>query len=165
MKLSEKQIQKLMGTLHSCGLFVTCGIEPHNVMSTHWGAVGTLWNRKVFALPVRTSKLSHDIIDANKSFAVCVPVKDMRDEIVMCDHLSGFFANKFEELHLHPKRAKSIDAYVLAECGLILECKVLFSADMAREQVDASLLEEMYSCKDFHTVYFGEIVDAYELNQ
>lgn len=163
MKISEKQIQKLMTTMHTCGLFVTCGTNPPNVMSTHWGAFGSFWNRRVFALPVRTSKMSHDIIEQNKSFAVCVPIKDMRDEIVMCDHLSGFFTNKFEELHLHPKKARTIDSYVLAECGLILECNVLFAADMVRDQVDKHLLEEMYSCKDFHTMYFGEVVDVYEL--
>ena len=34
--ISERQLQKLMTTMNTCGLFVTCGIEPHNVMSTHW---------------------------------------------------------------------------------------------------------------------------------
>lgn len=163
MKLTEKQVQKLMSTLNTCGLFITCGLNPPNVMSTHWGCYGTMWNKRIFALPVRASKMSHDIIDANKSFAVCVPDKDMRDDIAMCDHLSGFITNKFEQLHLHPKKARSIPSYVLAECGLILECKVLFAADMDRDQVDPALLEDMYSCKDFHTVYFGEIVEVYEL--
>ena len=87
--LSERQLQRLLTTMNTCGLFVTCGIEPHNVMSTHWGTIGTMWNRDVFVLPVRESKLSHEIIEQTKSFAVCMPTKDMRDEIVMCDHLSG----------------------------------------------------------------------------
>lgn len=160
---TDRQIQKMMTTLNSCGLFVTCGMDPPNVMSTHWGAVGIMWNRDIFILPVRESKLSHDIIAKNGSFAVCMPVKDMRDEIIMCDHLSGYKENKFERLHLHPKRAKNINTYVLSECGLIFECKVLFSADMTKEQIAPDLLFEMYDNKDFHTVYFAEIVTSYDL--
>ncbi len=78
MRITEKQQQKLMNTMNTCGLFVTCGTKPHNVMSTHWGVIGTLWNKQVFVLPVRESKLSHEIIESTKSFAVCMPIKDMR---------------------------------------------------------------------------------------
>ena len=159
--ISERLLQKLMTTMNTCGLFVTCGIEPHNVMSTHWGSVGTMWNRDVFVLPVRESKLSHSIIAETGEFAVCMPIKDMRDEIMLCDHLSGYNTNKFGELHLHPKRARHIDAYVLAECGLVLECRVILAADMTKEGLDSALLNEMYAHKDFHTLYFAEILDCY----
>ena len=73
--LSERQLQRLLTTMNTCGLFVTCGIEPHNVMSTHWGTIGTMWNRDVFVLPVRESKLSHEIITKNGPFAVCMPIR------------------------------------------------------------------------------------------
>lgn len=151
-----------MNTIRSSGVFVTCGLNPPNVMSTHWGGQGAIWNREIFTLPVRKSKLSHDIINSTMSFAVSVPYKDMRNEIIMCDQLSGFSTNKFDELHLHPKKARHIPAYVLGECGLILECKVVYKADMDRDSISDELSEEMYSCKDYHTVYFGEIIEAYE---
>ncbi|MCI9518012.1 MAG: hypothetical protein HFK08_01995 [Clostridia bacterium] len=163
MRITEKQQQKLMNTMNTCGLFVTCGTKPHNVMSTHWGVIGTLWNKQVFVLPVRESKLSHEIIESTKSFAVCMPIKDMRDEIVLCDHLSGFKADKFAELRLHPKRARHIDSYVVGDCGYILECKVILSTNMSKANMSDELLKDMYFHKDFHTMYFGEIVDAYEL--
>lgn len=162
MNPSDRQLQKVMSTMNTCGLFVTCGISPHNVMSTHWGTVGTMWNRDIFVLPVRESKLSHEIIEKERSFAVNVPIKDMRDEIIMCDHLSGFVKDKFNALRLHPKKARHIPAYVLADCGLVLECKVLFAADMTKEQLDTALETEMYEHKDFHTTYFAEIVDCYD---
>lgn len=162
MNPTDKQLQKVMTAMNTCGLFVTCGIEPHNVMSTHWGAIGVLWNKDVFILPVRGSKFSHSIIDKEKAFAVNVPIKDMRDEIAMCDHLSGYNSDKFAVLNLHPKRARHIPAYVLAECGLVLECRVLFVADMTKESVAHSLELDMYEHRDFHTLYFGEIADCYD---
>lgn len=161
--MTEKQRLTLMNALRSSGVFVTCGIQRPNVMTTHWGCMGTLWNKDVFALPVRGSKLSHEIIQETNAFAVSVPIKDMRNEIALCDRISGFYINKFEELHLHPKRARKVDAYVLGECGLIVECRVLAALDLNKDNVAQSLYEEMYSYADFHTVYIGEVVEAYNL--
>lgn len=160
MYLTTEQRMKLIGALKSSGLFISCGKETPNLMSTHWGALGSFWNRQVFILPVRTGKLSHEVIDKEKSFAVSVPIADMRREIMLCDHMSGYSVNKFEELHLHPRRAKKIPAYVLGECGLILECKVVYSCDGG--EIDESLKAEMYDGKDLHTMYFGEVVACYE---
>lgn len=162
MNLTETQQKMLMNALKFSGVFVTAGQESPNVMSTHWGALGSFWNRSVFILPVRPSKRSHDLIESSQCFAISVPIKDMRNEIILCDHMSGFAVDKFEALHLHPKRAKKIPTYVLAECGLIVECKVIFSADMSREQVDPALWQDMYTGKDVHTMYFGEVVHVYE---
>lgn len=159
--MTDKQRQQLMTAVRTSGVFVTCGIKRSNVMTTHWGTLGTLWNRDVFLLPVRGSKLSHEIITETGSFAVSVPVKDMRNEIVLCDHISGFYVNKFEELRLHPKRARKIDAYILGECGLIVECKVLAAVDLTKDNVSPALYEDIYAHADFHTLYIGEIVEAY----
>lgn len=163
MNLVEGQIKTLMSNIRTSGVFITSGSSRPNVMSTHWGGIGTFWNEQVFVLPIRPSKLSHWLIDEGKCFAINVPKKDMANEIFLCDHLSGYHVNKFEELHLMPKRAQSIDSYVLAECGLIVECRVLFSSEMTREKTDAHLLEDMYKEKDFHTMYFGKIENVYEL--
>ena len=159
--MTEKQRQQLMAALRSSGVFVTCGIKRANVMTTHWGCLGTNWNKDVFLLPVRGSKLSHEIIGETRSFAVSVPIKDMRNEIAICDHISGFTVNKFEELHLHPKRAKKIDAYILGECGLIVECKIAAAIDLTADNLSESIYKDMYAHADFHTLYIGEIVEAY----
>ena len=160
--LTSEQRKTVMAALRNSGLFVSCGKETPNLMSTHWGALGSFWNREVFVLPVREGKRSHEVIEKVKSFAIRVPTADMRNEIVLCDHLSGYAVNKFEELHLHPKRARRIPAYVLGECGLILECKVLFASPSAGAYFDPDLKGEMYAAKDPHTMYFGEIVACYE---
>ena len=164
MFLSTSQRIKLNNALRDSGLFVSCGKSTPNLMSVHWGALGNFWNKQVFVLPVRIGKLSHEVIEKEKSFAISVPVTDMRKEIMLCDHMSGYEVNKFEELHLHPKRAKKIPAYVLGECGLILECKVIYSAPMTDSVLADSLKAEMYGKKDFHTMYFGEVIECYELN-
>ncbi len=162
-RMTDNQRVRLLKAIRQSGIFVTSGHkEKVNIMSTHWGSLGTFWNKPVFILPVRKSKLTHSLIDETGCFAISVPAKDMRNEIIMCDHLSGYDSNKFESLHLHPKRTKKIPTYTISECGLFLECKVIYKTDMQREQLDDKLREEMYSQKDFHTMYFAEVVAVYE---
>lgn len=161
MTLTSEQKSTVMRALKSSGLFISCGKENPNLMSTHWGAFGSFWNKEIFILPVRPGKLSYETIEKTKSFAVSVPVTDMRNEIIRCDHMSGYTVNKFEALQLHPKRTRKIDTYSLRECGLILECKVIFSASAENAYVDPALDADMYANKAYHTMYFGEIVDCY----
>lgn len=160
--ITSEQRKKLMTALTSSGLFVTCGKARPNVMTTHWGAIGKFWNKQVFVLPVRAGKLSYEIINETKSFAISVPTTDMSREIMLCDTMSGYSVNKFEELHLRARRAKKIPAYVIGECGLVLECKVIYVTSPESGFIDEALYKDMYDGKECHAMFFGEIVDCYE---
>lgn len=162
MVLTGIQRKKLDDALRSGGIFVTCGKKNPNLMSTHWGALGSFWNRQIFVLPVRKGKRSHEILEEYKSFAVSVPTTDMRHELMLCDSMSGYTVNKFEALHLHPKRARKIPAYVLGDCGLILECKVIYTALPTDGFIEDALRADMYAGKEPHVMYFGEVVECYE---
>ncbi len=158
--LSDKDATTVMNTLNSTGIFVTCGRETPNVMVTHWGTIGKLWGRQVFVLPIRSVKYSYRIVTEKGSFALNIPARDMRSEISLCDTVSGFKTNKFETLNLHPKRARTIDAYVLGECGLIVECNVIavIPPENLEPKVDGLLVSK---CP--HTLFVGEVVDNYKL--
>ncbi len=80
-------------------------------------------------------------------------------EIALCDTISGFKCNKFETLGLHPKRAKSIEAYILGECGLIVECNVI--ATIPPESV-TPLVPSLFDTARAHTLFVGEIANAYK---
>ena len=158
--LSDKDSSTLIKSLSSTGIFVTCGLTEPNLMVTHWGTLGKYWGRDVFILPIRSTKYSYQIVTKTKSFALNVPARDMRTEIALCDTISGFKVNKFETLGLHPKRARRIEAYVLGECGLIVECNVLaiIPPEGIQPQVDG-----LFTQKRPHTLFVGEIADCYRL--
>ncbi len=158
--LSDKDSTALMSCLDSTGVFVTCGLDTPNIMVAHWGMLGKLWGRKVFALPIRSTKLSYKIVTETKSFALNVPARDMRTEISLCDTISGFKCNKFETLGLHPKRARTIDAYVLGECGLIIEFGVI--AAVPPENIEKQT-DDLFTSARPHTLFIGEVKDAYRL--
>lgn len=158
--LTDKDRQAILSNLDATGLFVTCGRETPNIMVTHWGTLGKLWGRDVFLLPIRSNKYSYRIVTQTQSFALNVPARDMRREISLCDTMSGFKYNKFEALGLHPKRARKIEAYVLGECGLIVECKVV--AVIPPESISPNI-PDLFQAPRAHTLFAGEIIDCYKL--
>lgn len=163
--MTDQQRNTLLKALSQSGVFVTSGDKDSsssNIMSLHWGTLGSFWNKPVFVLPVRHTKFTHRLIDENRFFGVSVPYKDMRNEIIQCDHLSGHNVNKFESLNLHPKRAKDIPVYLIAGCGMYLECKVLFSAEMDPKDIDNEIAAEHYEEGNYHTLYFAEVINCYE---
>lgn len=157
--ITQKQSAELMNALVTTGIFVTCGRETPNIMVAHWGTMGKLWGRDVFSLPIRSTKYSYRIVSKTKSFALNVPARDMRTEISLCDTVSGFKCNKFETLNLLPKRARSIDAYVLAECGLIVECEVL--AVIPPENIEPQV-DGLFTSARPHTLFVGAVKDCYK---
>lgn len=158
--LSDKEISTVISSISATGVFVTCGRKTPNIMVTHTGTIGKLWGRNVFMLPVKSSKYSYRIITQTKSFALNVPAHDMRTEISLCDSISGFKCNKFETLNLHPKRARSIEAYVLGECGLIVEFNVV--AAIPPENIKTET-DDLFVAERAHTLFVGEVADVYRL--
>lgn len=159
--LTDKDKATVLNTMNSTGIFVTCGKDTPNIMVAHWGAVGKMWGRDIFILPIRSSKYSYRIVTQTKSFALNIPARDMRNEISVCDSMSGFKYNKFEALGLHPKKAKSIEAYVLGECALIAECRVV--AVIPPESV-THYADGLFQSPRAHTLFAGEIIESYKLN-
>lgn len=159
--LTDKEVSILHNTMSSTGIFVTCGFESPNIMVTHFGAVGKMWGRQIFVLPIRSNKYSYQIVNNTKQFALNVPAHDMRTEISLCDTISGFKCNKFETLGLHPKRARAIKSYVLGECGLIVECKLI--ASIPPETIIKH--DELNMSSRPHTLFVGEPVSVYSLKK
>lgn len=160
--LSDKDRTTLLNALNGAGIFVTCGRKTPNIMVAHWGALGKFWGREVFFLPIRSNKYSYEIVTSAKSFALNVPCRDMRAEISRCDTISGYKYNKFEELDLHAKRARSIEAYVLGECGLIVECRLI--ARIPPENILPEVAD-LFGRGKAHTLFVGELADCYRLNK
>lgn len=158
--LSDKDRAAVMNNINSTGIFVTIGRATPNVMVTHNGLLGKMWGREVFVLPIKSSKYSYQIITQTKSFALNVPARDMRNEIAQCDVISGYRVNKFQTLGLHPKRARAIEAYVLGECGLIVECKVI--AAIPPENISAQI-DGLFEVGRGHTLFVAEVATSYRL--
>ena len=157
--MTDRQRNLVLNAIKLGGVFVTCGVgDKINIMNTRWGTLGRMWNRDVFVLPVRRKKFSHDLIDKNKCFVVNVPMTDMNAQLYKCASMSGREVNKFKELGFEPVPAKQVKSVAIAECALHLECKVIYVCEMRESKLDPIIARDMYINREYHTLYFGEIV-------
>ncbi|HEY8390646.1 MAG TPA: flavin reductase [Clostridia bacterium] len=162
MVINEKYLTEAMNVMKRIGVFLVSGKNPPNLMTLGWGAVGYIWNKPIIITPVRYTRYTYDLLEQYHEFTISVPRKDLSKELVRCSQITGRTTDKFKELHLHPSRARMVDTYIVADCGLHLECKVIYKAGMEGFNLfDPKIKQQFYLTKNYHTMFFSEVVAAY----
>lgn len=154
----EDSLKKL-----SQGVFLTVKSgNALNTMTIGWATFGVVWNKPILMVAVRSSRHTFGIIEKAEDFTVTIPSGDLRREIAFCGTKSGRDVDKFEACSLKTAPARRIASPVIQTPGRHYECRILYKSAM-----DPSFLAEecdsaFYPRKDYHTLYFGEILDCYE---
>lgn len=145
------------------GAFLTVKAgEALNTMAIGWATFGFVWKKPILMVAVRNSRHTFGIIEKAADFTVSVPLKDMDDAIMCCGTKSGRDYDKFKECNLELKEAQKVVSPIINAPGLHFECKIVFKAAMDPACL-AEEYEKLYPKKDYHTLYFGEIQDCYEI--
>jgi flavin reductase (DIM6/NTAB) family NADH-FMN oxidoreductase RutF len=145
------------------GAFLTVKAgETLNTMAIGWATFGYVWKQPILMVAVRNSRHTFGVIEKAADFTVSVPLRDMDDAIMFCGTKSGRDYDKFKECNLELKDAQEVFSPIISAPGLHFECKIVFKAAMDPEHL-AEEYENLYSRKDYHTLYFGEIQDCYEI--
>ena len=157
-KIDERDIvpQALKQIQQGAFLVVKAGSQL-NVMTIGWATFGVLWRKSAMMVAVRNSRFTFGLIEKSDSFAVSVPTGDMSKEINFCGTKSGREVNKFKECQLSPIPGKLIGSPILDLPGYHYECRIVYKAPMDPKFM-APALEPIYPKKDYHTLYFGEIL-------
>ena len=144
------------------GAFLTVAAKRQtNVMTIGWALVGILWGKSVMMVAVRNSRHTFDLIEEADSFTVSVPTKDLKKELELCGTMSGRAVDKFKECKLATGKAKKVSSPVLEIPGYHYECRRLYKSALDPTMMDKAL-DDLYPKKDYHTLYFGEIVACYQ---
>ena len=144
------------------GAFLTVQAgERLNTMTIGWALTGYIWQRAVFMVAVRDSRYTFELMEAATDFTVSLPYADQAAALKLCGTKSGRDLDKFAACGLKPQPARQTLSPVLDLAGLHYECKLRFKAPMDPALLDAQL-EYLYPAKDYHSLYFGEIVACYE---
>lgn len=77
---------------------------------------------------IMPSRHSHHIVKESGCFVVNFPQKSFRKEYAYLGSVSGRDADKFAELGLAWQDAKYVDAPVLTDCPVNIECRVMESS-------------------------------------
>ena len=148
------------------GIFLTVGGETPNTMTIGWASIGYMWNKPVFTVLVRPQRHTFEMIKKAGSFTVSVPTKNpLKAELTFAGTKSGRDFNKFEGHGLTAVPAQEADAPIIKECGLHFECRILLAQDMTPDRMDPELVNGIYAPRDFHTMFFGEILRCYTTDE
>ena len=169
----KKQIEAFDWAGHICkamkkGILLTtrCG-EKVNTMTIGWGKLGIEWGKPIFIAYVRESRFTRQMLDENGEFTINVPYGELDSRILgYCGTKSGRDTDKIADLGLTLETPESISVPGIKELPLTLECKVIYKQKQDLTAVPADLLERYYPAdetgfRDYHYAYYGEIVNAY----
>ena len=162
----------IMKGLKSGVLLTTKADDRVNSMTISWGQMGIEWGKNIFTTYVRVNRFTKSLLDKNPEFTINIPVGDFDKKILaICGTKSGKDMDKIKELKLTLEEANKISVPGIKELPLTLECKVIYSklqdvSDLAEDLKNKFYPQDVDSSfyganKDYHIMYYGEIVDAY----
>lgn len=150
-----KQIRK--------GAFLTVKAgDALNTMTIGWSMFGFIWQKPMMMVAVRNSRHTFGIIEKAADFTVTVPADGMAKELAYCGTKSGRNVDKFKECRLEVAAAGKVISPIIKIAGIHYECKIVFKSAMDPKFLNGDYDKFLYPQKDYHTLYFGEIVACYE---
>ena len=146
--------------------------EKVNTMTIGWGTIGIEWGRPIFVAYVRVGRYTRQMLDQNGEFTVNIPYGEVDNKILgFCGTKSGRNIDKVAELGLELVESSAVSVPAIRQLPLTLECKVLCQKVQNIPALPDDILNRYYpkgvdssnpgSNEDFHIAYYGEIVNAY----
>ena len=165
LKFSEA-MGRIQEKLANGGVFLAVAGEPANTMTIAWATMGFCWNKPVFVCLVRPQRHTYPLLVKSGEFTISAPTRaPLKAQLTFAGSKSGRDYDKFSGHGLTAQPGLAVSAPVVAECGLHLECKVLLTQDMTGERMDPAVAKMAYPARDFHTMFWGEVVRCYETDE
>jgi len=157
-ELSDRMFEQLRK-----GAFFTTKVgNKVNTMTIAWGGINIVWNKPFFVAYVRFSRDSYQMVEESDEFTISVPLeKDLRKELAYCGTKSGRDVDKIEDMKLNISPGRVLKTPILSDCELHYECKVAYKLPMGQGLIPQDVKQRYYNNKDYHMIYYGEIVDSY----
>ena len=160
MKVAHRAITQIKE-----GAFLTVQSgEALNIMTIGWATLGYVWRKPIMMVAVRSSRHTFSIIEKAEDFTVSIPSVDMKREVTFCGTKSGRDYDKFKECNLQLLPAQGVVTPIIKAPGLHYECTIIYKSAMDPAQLNKEYDAELYPERDYHTLYFGEIVACYEID-
>lgn len=136
--------------------------ESCNTMTASWGGLGVLWGNPAATAYIRPQRYTHEFLDREAYFTLSFLPEDYRKALGYCGSHSGRDGDKWAATGLTPAFTDSGVPYV-AQAELVLVVKKQFCQRMDPDCIlDEAVIERCYPERDFHDIYIGQIVEAYE---
>lgn len=138
--------------------------EALNTMTIGWATIGCVWSKPIMMVAVRLTRHTFTLIETADDFTVSIPSSDMEEELTFCGTKSGRDYDKFKACNLQLVASQKAITPVIKVPGLHYECKIVYKSAVDPTHLSQAYDEVIYPAKDYHTLYFGEILDCYEID-
>lgn len=142
---------------------LTAGDEKSfNMMTISWGGFGTIWNKPVATVYVRTSRYTHDFIDANEYFTISFFPEQYKKILSVLGSRSGREIDKMKDSGLNAIKAGGSVSFREAEVTLV--CRKMFKQELSVANMPEDIAKSMYEGQAPHDMYIGEVVEIIKEN-
>jgi flavin reductase (DIM6/NTAB) family NADH-FMN oxidoreductase RutF len=129
-----------------------------NCMTVGWGAFGRMWNRPMALIVVRPGRHTRGFMERHDTFTLSAYPGALHSALDYCGSHSGRDGEKAKAAGLTPVAARMVKAPAFAEADLVVECRKIYFDELEPRNFLADWIETSYPQKDYHRMYFGEIV-------
>ena len=151
------------------GILLTTKVgEQVNTMTIGWGKIGIEWNRPIFIAYVRETRFTKQMLEDSGEFTVNIPYGEVDNKILSyCGTKSGRDTDKILDMGLTLVASDVVDVPGIQQLPLTLECKVIYKQKQDLNSMPDSVIQRFYPVmeesgfQDYHIAYYGEIVNAY----
>jgi flavin reductase (DIM6/NTAB) family NADH-FMN oxidoreductase RutF len=153
--------RETLGKLDGDGILLVAG-DPPNPMTIGWATIGHIWHKTVMTVLVRPTRHTFGLMENAGDFSVCVLPDNFLHELNLCGTKSGRDLDKIELCHFSVEKCLKADAFFLAESTIHYECRIIHKHRLDQSTLDPKIISRYYPLKDFHMVYYGEILGVYK---
>ena len=131
--------------------------EKFNTMTISWGGLGTLWNKPVATVYVRTSRYTYEFMEDNDYFTVSFYPDEYKKTLGVLGSKSGRDMDKMNESGLTAKEVDNSMTFEEAEVTLV--CKKLFKQELDVANMPKDVADGFYGSDAPHMMFIGEVLD------
>lgn len=132
--------------------------RDYNVMTVRWGSFGVMWGKPFAMVVVRPTRYTWQFMERSDTFTLCAFPEEHRAKLSYCGSRSGRDEDKVKATGLTSVPSRVVSAPGFDEAELIVECRKMYFDDLDPSRFLDPSLESNYPKKDYHRMYFGEIV-------
>lgn len=131
--------------------------DKFNTMTISWGGLGTIWNKPVATVYVRTSRYTYEFMEENEYFTISFYPEEYKKTLGVLGAKSGRDMDKMNDSGL---TAKEIDnSMTFDEAEVTLVCKKLFKQELDTANMPEKIAGTLYGNDAPHVMFIGEVVD------
>ncbi len=147
-------------------LLVSEAEDNVNAMTIGWGHLGIEFGVPIFAICVRESRFTYELLERTGEFTICVPRGEkfsdqVRKALGICGSKSGRDTDKIAQAKMTLVDSDEVRSPAIKEFPLTLECRVVYSEVQDVKKIASQFAKKFYQTGDAHKIYFGEILKSY----